>query len=112
MSALATSLVSGGAPKQVADEPRFDDMSDDTLRKLFVTIDTDGNGYIDTKELQAYLVAHGHLPSFTRELVRALDRDGDGRIDRSEWMQANKMRMVKRASPKKWKAKRHQVAPP
>ncbi|XP_022099471.1 ras and EF-hand domain-containing protein homolog isoform X2 [Acanthaster planci] len=53
-------------------------LSPDSIRRLFVACDLDGNGYIERHELA--VVCHELDPDQLQKVFEALDRDGDGRI--------------------------------
>merc|ERR1711959_777976 len=55
------------------------------IRTAFDKIDADGNGFIDTKELEAELKASGETPEAIKELIKEHDTDGDGFIDFNEF---------------------------
>ncbi|XP_030838097.1 ras and EF-hand domain-containing protein-like, partial [Strongylocentrotus purpuratus] len=53
-------------------------LSPDSIRRLFVACDLNGNGYIERNELAA--VCHELDPEELQKVFQALDLDGDGRI--------------------------------
>ena len=55
------------------------------VRSAFDKIDSDGNGFIDAKELEEELKASGETPEAIKELIKEHDTDGDGFIDFNEF---------------------------
>merc|ERR1712188_3114 len=55
------------------------------VRSAFDKIDSDGNGFIDAKELEEELKASGETPEAIKELIKEHDTDGDGFIAFNEF---------------------------
>jgi hypothetical protein len=62
-------------------------MSKVELHKVFAAIDTDNSGFIDEKELLAYLKSKGvKVNGFqVHEMMKVADETKDGRISLAEW---------------------------
>jgi 2',3'-cyclic-nucleotide 2'-phosphodiesterase (5'-nucleotidase family) len=55
------------------------------LDVIFSSLDTNGHGYIDSSDLQAFMTSHGELAksSLVAQMLTSLDTDADGRISRN-----------------------------
>lgn len=70
------------------------DMNDEDkkiIARAFHELDDDKDGFVDKEELMLYLLATGDLNRSdasmrAKELIRAMDMDGDGKIDLNEWL--------------------------
>jgi hypothetical protein len=62
-------------------------MSKEELHKVFAAIDKDNSGFIDEKELHAYLKSKGvKVNGFqVHEMMKVADETNDGRISLAEW---------------------------
>jgi calcium-dependent protein kinase len=78
-------LLKRKALRLIAEELPFDKIKE--LEAAFRAIDTDGNGFISMEELNAQCDAMG-MEGSVAELLRALDIDGDGKIQYSEFLAA------------------------
>jgi len=67
----------------------FEDQDKRRLHSLFNHMDMDNNGYLDENEMQAaFAKAHIYLtPSEISKLVKDADKDGDGRVDFTEFVE-------------------------
>jgi len=70
------------------------------IRSAFDKIDSDGNGFIDAKELEEELKASGESPETIKELIKEYDQDGDGFIDFNEFSAILRNRAASRARSK------------
>jgi len=70
------------------------------IETAFNRIDSDGNGYIDSKELAQELAASGESPETIAELIKEYDTDGDGFIDFNEFKSILRNRASSRARQK------------
>lgn len=69
--------------------------ADEKLAFTFDLYDTDHSGYLDNKEAEAVLNQMKRVAAsmgrqaddFVEGLLKKLDKDGDGRITRKEWME-------------------------
>ena len=59
------------------------DCTDDALRKIFRSMDIDGNGIVDIDELK--LALKDVAEEYMEDILQSLDTDGDGRIDFDEF---------------------------
>lgn len=57
--------------------------TEDEIREAFKLFDKDDNGYISVSELKNILTETGEkiTPEEANELIKAIDKDGDGKID-------------------------------
>jgi calmodulin len=57
--------------------------TEDEIREAFKLFDKDNNGYISVSELKNILTETGEkiAPEEANELIAAIDKDGDGKID-------------------------------
>lgn len=57
--------------------------TEDEIREAFKLFDTDNNGFITVAELRNILTDTGEKirPEEADELIKAIDKDGDGKID-------------------------------
>jgi calcium-dependent protein kinase len=61
------------------------------IKKAFDAIDTDGNGYLDTKEIEQIMQgSSNNVGSTVREIIAECDKNGDGRISCEEFIAAMK----------------------
>ena len=67
---------------EIAEEQRS--AIDESAEQIFKTIDADGDGFIDAKELVGYMVRE-YPSAMAHRLLRTLDTDNDSRISRDEW---------------------------
>ncbi|XP_056021983.1 calmodulin-alpha-like [Ostrea edulis] len=60
--------------------------TEDEIREAFKLFDKDDNGYISVSELKNILTETGEkiTPEEANELIKAIDKDGDGKIDYEE----------------------------
>jgi calcium-dependent protein kinase len=75
------------------------------IRSAFDKIDSDGNGFIDTKELEEELKASGETPEAIQELIKEHDTNGDGFIDFNEFSAILRNRAASRAKSRKSSAR-------
>jgi hypothetical protein len=54
--------------------------------RMFVRLDRNGDGYIDTDDLSGRLAGRQKSQERLAELVTQLDRDGDGRVSKAEFV--------------------------
>ena len=102
---IVTPEAGASSPQVSVVDAIFAMMEDKKLRTLdlFNALDRDKGGTLDVAELKAAFAQHGmHLDqSMAKSLLGMLDRDGDGKVDRQEFVE--QMRMLKnsrrRASP-------------
>ncbi|XP_022334734.1 neo-calmodulin-like [Crassostrea virginica] len=61
--------------------------TEDEIREAFKLFDTDNNGFITVAELRNILTDTGEKirPEEADELIKAIDKDGDGKIDYEEF---------------------------
>ena len=66
------------------------DPTEDQLREVFNTFDTDGNGSIDGTEIKAVCESLGleAKASEVEELIKQADEDGNGKIEFEEFKKA------------------------
>jgi Ca2+-binding EF-hand superfamily protein len=72
---------------------RFGGATPESMRKLFDAYDSDGDGKIDARDLEALLVDAGVGNAFTRGawvrgIISAMDQNSDKRIDWVEFSKA------------------------
>ncbi len=53
----------------------------------FVRLDRNGDGYIDKDDLPSRLVGRGNAQQRLTQLVTQLDKDGDGRVSKAEFVE-------------------------
>ncbi|MFD9721535.1 EF-hand domain-containing protein [Streptomyces sp. NPDC059076] len=75
--------------RTLADDPAAATATLGALAEAFLAVaDTDGDETVDEEEFFAF--QHGHFPNLTRQAAsvafRYLDRDGDGRLSRDEFV--------------------------
>ncbi|KAL6981822.1 hypothetical protein U1Q18_052696 [Sarracenia purpurea var. burkii] len=69
-------------------EPGGGDGEENDLRDAFVVFDSDKNGFIDAEELQRVLISLGYgncSLKDCRQMIKGVDRDGDGLVDFEEF---------------------------
>ncbi len=75
------------------------------VKSAFDKIDADGNGFIDTKELEEELKASGETPETIKELIKEHDANGDGFIDFQEFSAILRNRASSRARSNRSKSR-------
>mmetsp|Transcript_10819 Transcript_10819/g.22492 ORF Transcript_10819/g.22492 Transcript_10819/m.22492 type:complete len:115 (+) Transcript_10819:42-386(+) len=75
------------------------------VKSAFDKIDADGNGFIDTKELEEELKASGETPETIKELIKEHDANGDGFIDFQEFSAILRNRASSRARSSRSKSR-------